>query len=233
MDFIVQECKKTVSEHDVTYQAYARKVNNSSGLKKLFYSFEYKRQKRWELEMLKKADGIVVHNYKDRDLLERDNIPRDSIKIIEPYINPVFKNAKRDRIEPRTILFWGAMNRPENKDAVEWFLKEIFPGILSRYPDAKLNVVGANPPDYIKKLANKNIIVTGFIKNPLSYFESARLAVAPLRLGAGVKVKVLEALSAGVPVVATNIGGEGISHKNLFFADTPGEFINIVLEKIK
>ncbi len=233
MDFIEKECKKSVSEHDITYQAYERKVKISSGLKKLFYSFEYKRQKRWELKMLNKADEILVHNPKDLDLLMKDNISRNFIRIIDPYVNPFFKNVKRDRVENHTILFWGAMNRPENRDAVEWFVGDMFPDILKKYPDTKLNVVGANPPDKIKKLANSNIFISGFIENPLPYFETARLAVAPLRLGAGVKVKVLEALSAGVPVVATRIGGEGISHKNLFFADSTAEFIKLVLEKIK
>jgi glycosyltransferase involved in cell wall biosynthesis len=233
INFIGREIKKIVSEHDLTYQAYERKGRLSVGLKKLIYGFEYKRQKKWELEILHKADEILVHNFKDRDMLIADKITRDRIRLIEPYINPLFKKAKRDKIEPLTLLFWGAMNRPENIDAVEWFAGEIFPGVVGRYPGVKLYIVGANPPDSIKKLENPNITVTGFVENPLHYFEMARLAVAPLRLGAGVKVKVLEALSAGIPVIATTVGAEGISNENLFVADSSGKFLELILEKIK
>ncbi len=221
----------TLSEHDVTYQTFERKRNQTSGLLKILYDFEYRRQKSWELNVLQRFDEIILHNSKDRGLLVNDGIASSKLRVIFPYVNPVFKTVRRDLKEKHTILFWGAMGRRENSDAVGWFLTDIFPHIQKEVPDAKLLVVGSNPPEWLRQMASENIIVTGFVEDPVPYFERARIAIAPLRLGAGIKVKVLECLSAGIPVVATDIGAEGIEKcTNLTVENDP---VNFALEILK
>jgi glycosyltransferase involved in cell wall biosynthesis len=229
LNYIKPGIWKIYSEHDLTWQALERKLEKAGGLKRLLLRFEFIRQKKWELLAIRRMDEVLVHNGKDKGLLLRENISGPVIKVIKPYINPAFKEVKRGREERGAILFWGAMDRAENSDAAGWFIKDIFPGIISGFPGARLYIVGANPGESLKKSACGNIVVTGFVEDPLPYFEKACLAVAPLRLGAGVKVKVLEALSAGLPVVATGIGGEGISDPGLIIADDPEEFIKEVL----
>ena len=219
-----------ITQIDVCYQAIDRKRKVAPIFSKFLYDFEYKRQKKWELEVLNKSDSITVLNSKDKNILVNDGIPDNKITIIKPLISESFKQISRNHIEKNTILFWGAMNRNENVDAVKWFLKEIFPRICAIFPDAKLYIVGANPPREIVKLQSSNIAITGFVDNPLQFFEKCHVAVAPLRLGAGIKIKVLEYLEAGLPVVATPVGAEGIEHKNLVVVDQAADFSRAVLK---
>ena len=229
--FIKQNIFSCISEHDITYQLINRKKDASCNLlMKIIYSFEYKRQRNWELEILTQADEIFVHNIKDKSLLLDDGIDCNKIKVIHPYVDPMFKSIKRDKIEKHSILFWGAMNRVENIYAVRWFIKDILPQVVKDFPDLKLYIVGANPTKKIINLNIKNIIVTGFVDNPYTYFERCQIAIAPLKIGAGIKIKVLECLEANIPVVSTSVGAEGIKSKKLYVIDDPLKFANKIKE---
>ena len=107
----------------------------------------------------------------------------------------------------------GGFGHPPNRDCVLWFAKEVFPDILSKYPDIKWYIVGSKPQEDVLALASDNIIVTGFVSDARleELYATCRLAVVPLRVGAGVKGKVLEAVYNRIPLVTTPIGAEGIS----------------------
>ena len=229
--FVPDPTETVISEHDVTYQSYIRKRDLARGIKKLLYSFELRRQKKWELGVLGKCSQIWAHNTKDRELLIRDGVSAERIKVITPYVDPVFKSARRDRVEKGTILFWGAMDRPENEDAALWFAEEIFPAVLKMVPHAVFTIVGVRPGPKVLALASNHIRVTGFVEDPLPYFEKARVAVAPLRLGAGIKIKVLECLTAGLPIVTTSIGAEGIpARKEMIIAEGAGAIAEEIIK---
>ena len=230
IDSIYQNCMKVISQHDITYQSVERTYLNSTGIAKLFLKLEYMRQKRWELKTLPKFDNILVHNIKDKILLSGDGIPGDKIKVIKPYINPEMKCIERNNLQRHSILFWGAMNRIENIDAVLWFTKEIFSTVSMKFPDTKLYIVGTNPSKKIRNLISDKIQVTGFVDDPKEYFEKCEVAVAPLRRGAGIKIKVLEYLEAGMPVIATSVGAEGIIHERLNIADDANIFSDKIIE---
>jgi polysaccharide biosynthesis protein PslH len=221
---------KTITEHDVTYQSIERKWNLAKMPARLFYRIEYERQKTWELKMLSAMDKIIVLNEKDKKLLVSDGISSERVLVVKPQVDPSFRKISRKSVEKRSILFWGAMNRKENIDAVKWFAAEIFPKILMEINDAKLYIVGVDPPPEIIRLSAPHTIVTGFVENPLQYFEKCQIAVAPLRMGAGIKVKVLEYLEAGLPVVATSVGAEGIASDKLFVADDDESFAEAVIK---
>jgi glycosyltransferase involved in cell wall biosynthesis len=224
---VPKQARKIITEHDVTYQSLERRYR-LGGLFGIWYRFEHLRQKRWELRMLSEMDEIVILNDKDRSLLVSDGIAPSRLRILAPQVDQLFKDISRESLEEYSILFWGAMNRQENIDAVKWFVKSIFPFVLSEVPNAKFYVVGVDPPAEISNLSSSNIIVTGFVENPAKYFETCRIAVAPLRMGAGIKVKVLEYLAAGIPVVSTSVGAEGIDDERLIIVDDSEYFAKAV-----
>ena len=124
------------------------------------------------------------------------------------------------------------MNRHENVDAAEWLIQKIFPLVKKNVPGLKLLIVGANPPYGLLKWQCKDITVTGYVEDPAEYFEKATLAVLPLRLGAGIKYKVLECLEAGLSIITTDVGAEGISHDSIMIANNTDEFVKLITKHL-
>jgi glycosyltransferase involved in cell wall biosynthesis len=135
-------------------------------------------------------------------------------------------------IEPYSCIFRGAMNRTENEDAVFWFVKNVFNKVLSIKGRGILYIVGANPSPKLINLQSNNIVITGYVTDPVQYFQRASVGVIPLRYGAGVKLKTLELLAAGVPIVSTEIGVEGIDFekRQVVVADDANSFLKAVLK---
>ena len=225
--------RTSVTEIDLTYQLFERQGALVGGLAGLVLRSEAGRQKRWELGMLRRCDEIIVLSDKDRRTLVADGIPDGKISVRVPTVDPMFTNVDRSAVEPGTLLFWGALDRPENADAVLWFAHTIFPAVQRRVPGAKLIVAGASPPPSVLALNGPAITVTGFVADPLEYFRRCQLGIAPLRRGAGIKLKVLEYLAAGLPVVASPIGAEGIEHPNLIVADGETAFEEQVVSMLQ
>lgn len=110
-----------------------------------------------------------------------------------------------DSYNPGKIVFVGNMRTLQNQDAVLSFVQDIFPRILHKVPDAKFYIVGAQPPQNIRDLACDNIFVTGFVDDLASTIQDAAVAVAPVRVAAGIQNKVLVAMGCGLPVVLTTL----------------------------
>jgi tetratricopeptide (TPR) repeat protein/cellulose synthase/poly-beta-1,6-N-acetylglucosamine synthase-like glycosyltransferase len=125
------------------------------------------------------------------------------------------------------MVFVGNFNHPPNADAVKYFVKEIFPLVKQRIPGIGFTIVGNNPPEEILAFRSKSITVTGYVPSTEPYLKSARVSVAPLRYGAGMKGKIGEAMACGLPVVTTSMGSEGmglVPDETALIADAPHEF---------
>ena len=119
----------------------------------------------------------------------------------------------RDRATAgKSIVFVAGFSHSPNVDAAQWLVRSILPLVRRRHPDARLSLVGSNPTDEVRALAGENIEVTGWVSSEelAARYAAARVAVVPLRIGAGVKLKLVEALASGVPVVTTPIGVQGL-----------------------
>ncbi len=168
-----------------------------------------------ERMLLNSADVITVLSEKDKVFVNYLlDVPR-RVKVEAPKINVLFDAIKVRRgnvvAQPNTILYWGAMNRVENEDAVVHFYQTTLIRLHENGYFFKLLVVGSRPSERLKALASKLITVTGFVDDPSDYFLQASIAVIPLRLGAGVKIKTLELKASGIPLIlSTPIGAEGV-----------------------
>lgn len=162
--------------------------------------------KEKELNALYKCDIAMPHNNKDKDLLISNGVPKEKIHVLTPYFHDM-RNNERKKIN-HDILFWGAMHRPENYEAAIWFIDNVMP--LLKDTDVRFVVAGNKPPEILKQRANDRIIITGYVQDEKEYFEHSMCFVSPLLTGAGIKIKVIEALSAKIPVLTNEIGIEGI-----------------------
>lgn len=212
------EAKLVASEHDVTYLGLQRKGLSAKNLA---------RAKKQELEALHSCDVVMPHNVKDKNLLVQDGIPEDKIHVIVPYYHDM-GYIERKKLN-HDILFWGAMYRPENYEAAIWFIENVMP--LLEDLDVRFVVAGNRPPEKLKQYASSRVVITGFVENETPLFESSMCFVSPLLTGAGIKVKVIEALSAGIPILTNNIGIEGIPAVNgesYFHCEKPDEYAMII-----
>ncbi len=190
--------------------------------------------KKIEWKLFSMADVIhVVGSYEENIL--KVEFPDKIIRNIPVYLYDGLKeNINTDFNTRKDIIFVGGFVHSPNVDAVLWFEKEIFEKIVERHPDIRWFIVGSNPPESVNKLTSKNIIVTGFIsdKELSTLYETCRIAVVPLRVGAGVKGKVIEAVYNRIPIITTSIGAEGLSLTEEAFvvADGADNFANAIID---
>lgn len=224
---IFPQAKLVASEHDVTFIGYDRKRNYYSGIQKLIWEIKYKREKRLELMALKNCDLILPHNPDNISVLREEGLSTIKMQWLVPYFNNM--SQKIQRHPQKSILFFGAMSRPENYLSAIWFIENVFNRLDN--VDAEFVILGSNPNEQIMKYRSERIKVTGYVDSIIPYFEDAICFVAPLVLGAGIKVKVLEAFSTGVPVLTNQIGIEGIPAKNgteYIHCETAEEYIQVI-----
>ena len=191
--------------------------------------------RRWEQRALGLADTVFVFSEKDKRLLDPTG-QHNNIVVVDPPLaegEPVPHQANDDA----RVLFVGFMARPENVDALLWFLDHGWATIRAAHPTATLRVAGGAMPDTVRdSLAamGNGVEVLGFVPDLQAEYQAASVVVVPLLHGAGVKFKTIEALLAGTPVVTTPIGAEGIGDHSLFAAvtDDPIRFAQSVVESL-
>lgn len=188
------------------------------------YAKDAARHKKIEAELAESADQVWCVTEDDRRNLQAV-APNAKIEIV-PNIHAL--NRRGESFAARKdLLFIGNFNHRPNVDAVYYFLKEIFPLVLKTMPDVRLRIVGSNMASDIFQLESKNVRIEGFVPNVEPIFETCRVFVAPLRYGAGMKGKIGQALSFGLPTVTTSVGSEGmnLSHeREVLVADAPEVF---------
>ncbi len=186
-------------------------------------------RKRQELRLARLADLTVVVSPAEKDLLERE-CPGIDVAVI-PTIYPLETARPPGFARRRHIVFIGGFDHAPNVDSVLYFATEIFPLVQSRVPGAEFQIIGSQPPTQILALASDRVKVLGFVPDVKPVFDRARLSVAPIRFGAGVKGKVNQSMALGVPAVVTSIAAEGmhlVHEHNAMIADDPHSFADAV-----
>ena len=202
------QAQTVIIEEDVSFLGYQRRYQQEQNAhKKARYQYCYEHLKEKELSLLQACSLVVVNNDKDRNLLVDNGIEKNMIYTAAAYYED-YSDVQREHIE-RRILFYGGMHREENHRAAMWFAKKVMPSLARE--QITFEVVGNHPRKEWNTVQNDRIQVRGFVENVRPYFEKCLCMVAPLELGAGVKVKILEGLSAGIPVLTNEVGMEGIA----------------------
>ncbi|MBI1787541.1 MAG: glycosyltransferase [Acidobacteria bacterium] len=224
-------------EHDIYFQSIARALEYMrSPLEKIAARFEYLRALHYELRMLRRCDRVQVCTVENRQYLE-SFLPSMAGRI-QPGLRAGI-DTTRYRVEDRcpahssTMLFLGGFRHAPNQIAVDWFVRQVLPRILRDRPEAKLVVVGPDPPPaHAYADFGAAVEFTGFVEDIREPLAKHAVFLCPIRNGSGVRVKLLEAFAAGIPVVSTRIGAEGLARVDGEFcllADDPDGFAERVL----
>jgi glycosyltransferase involved in cell wall biosynthesis len=213
-------------EHDVSFLKYQRLYAAARGMNAIKERLRFHSVKKAEISSLRQVDLIVSLNEKDKALLIENGLRPQSIHPIAPY----YTDYGDVRYNPlgAALFFFGAMDRPENYLSIAWFIERVFhPRLAAAF---SLYIVGARPHPSLEKYRSERIVVTGFVPDIRPYLEGSACMVAPLLSGAGIKVKVIEVMSAGVPVIANDIAIEGIpaiDGVHYLHAKTPEEYFRL------
>lgn len=203
--------------HDLHHIREYREYEMTGDPEKLASSQNWK---KIEYELFGKADvGHVVGSFEQQKMQEV--FPDKPIRNIPLYIyEGLPADINKDFSSRQDLLYVGGFGHPPNIDAVLWFAKEVYPRVLERYPGIKWHVVGGKATLEVQALASDNIIIEGFLPDEAleKLYRQCRMAVVPLRYGAGVKGKVVESAYYQIPLVTTSIGAEGLSREEKFMA---------------
>jgi glycosyltransferase involved in cell wall biosynthesis len=139
---------------------------------------------------------------------------------------------------PGRILFLGAMHRPQNVESVRYFWETVWPSVRKEIQEAEFWVTGGGIPEALERELSRDgrVTMTGFVRQVEEMYMSASVFVAPILAGGGVIVKILDAMAAGVPVVTTTYGNEGIRAqpgKEILVADNPGDFVSSIVKMLR
>lgn len=189
----------------------------------------YNTEKNKELEIYRTADAVLTVTEKDREELKKYLPATPVISVSDPH-NAVENTPGFD--ERQDIIFVAGFKHTPNIDATLYFYNDIWPLVLKRLPGLRWYIVGDSPSQQIRDLACDNIIVTGYVPELEPYLHKARVAVAPIRFGAGMKGKIACSLAQGLPAVATSIGSEGMGLKHgedIMVGNTPDEFADSIV----
>jgi len=219
--------------HNIDSEVTARYAQQAPNLPRRIYAWRSATLlKNQEDELLRHCDIHTVCSERERDaLLVRS--PNSNIEVIPNGVDwPSLASLTDDKSLRRNLIFVGAMDYHANIDAVLYLARDIWPAIRERRPDLKFVVVGSKPAAEILKLAEQpGISVTGTVPDVKPYYQTALAAVTPIRIAGGTRLKILEAMAAGVPVISTSRGAEGLpvtDGKDILLADSVARFVECV-----
>jgi len=187
--------------------------------------------RRLEKDVVDVVDGVLYLSDSERDEAVRRLQPRSRAHVLPPPL--AGRRASAGHGQRSDLVFLGGFRHPPNVDAALYFIHEVMPLLRQAGSGLRLHLVGASPPDQLQKLAGPDVIVHGHVDDLDGLLASRRIAVAPLRYGAGVKGKVLTMLGAGVPVVGTAVAAEGLGLRDgvtFLRAEEPADFARSILE---
>ena len=234
-------------EHLVQRQAFQVAGRSPAEWPRALYSWMQSRKLRqYEKQLCAQVAGVVAVSQEDKVTLEHlapglrtALIPNG---VDAGHYQPSASSGPASACVPDlpegrpVLLFTGTMDYRPNVDAVLWFAEEVFPLVLQAFQGAHFAVVGRNPVASIRKLSGPHITVTGAVPDDLPYFHHASVFVLPMRFGGGSRLKLLQAMACGLPVVTTSAGAGGVDvcpQKHAVVTDTAADFAESVVQLLQ
>lgn len=222
---------RVLTEHDPPAAAARELWRSGRAAGRLFPYLNTRAWARFERSVARRVQAIVVFTERDRQAVA--SFARET-PVVRIPLGAELPAQPLDPLgaPPASLLFVGNFVHPPNADAAVRLIRDIFPLVRDRCPDLRLQIVGDRPPPQLRQLASAQVDITGRVPDVTPYLDRAALVVAPLRLGGGMRVKVLEALAAGKVLVASPLAAEGLDladGEQIVLARSDAEFADAIV----
>lgn len=220
---------KTIDYQDVFSYGILRRINRSSFIMKQFLKMEYRRLISYETKVFNLFDNKIIISFPDRKLIPHPD--REEIEVIPngvdyEFFTPIGSEKNID------LVFTGNMAYPPNVDAAGFLVNEIMPYVWEKRPDIRIMIAGASPDKKVLALKSDKVYVTGWMDDIRDAYNSARVFIAPMRIGTGLQNKLLEAMSMKVPSITTPLANDALNAKDgeeILIGESPQELADKIL----
>ena len=220
-------------QHNVESILWKRKAEVEANLfERAVFQLEYLKMKRFEPEQVRRFHHVIAVSEADRAAMSTMVDP-SHISVVPTGVD-LSKYRYDSQAHPTgpLVLFTGSMDWQPNIDGVEFFCKEIWPGVLEKVPEARFRIVGRDPHPRVRSLASSSIEVTGTVPSIVDHLRAAAVFVVPLRIGGGTRIKIYEGMAMGKATVSTTIGAEGLDvlhGRDIILEDSPAGFAAAII----
>ena len=233
-DIIFQNRKDALvvlRQHNVEFQIWQRlAANESNPIKRWYLQLLADRLKSFEKLHLNQYDALVPVTVDDGDLFQSMGCKVPVFPSPAGIDTDLWKPSEQE--DPNTVYHIGSLEWLPNLEAIEWFINDVWPLVQAKCPNVKFAVAGKGMPDEYRSMEVPGIEMLGQVDSATDFVADKSITVVPLKSGSGIRLKILEAMSAGKLVISTTIGAQGITctdGKDILIADTPEEFCEAII----
>jgi glycosyltransferase involved in cell wall biosynthesis len=237
VDLIKKQSNAAISlrAHNIEFEIWQRTAGVEKNIIKKFYIKNLaKRIKRFELSIINFYDFLIPITVRDGELFSSIGNTKPSCVVPVGIQMP---EVSENILNNNSIFYIGALDWIPNQEGLLWFIDKVLPEIVARHNEVTFHIAGRNAPAWlIKKFTHKNIIFHGEIDDAHEYILKSGIMLVPLFSGSGMRVKIVEGLALGKPIITTSIGAEGIEitdGENIFIADNSDTFSKRLTELIE
>jgi len=232
----ISSAKIVLRAHNVEHLIWERITNKTKNpIKKRYLRHITDTLRNYELESMNSFDGVAAITKIDAELFLKLGC-KVPIGVFPFGIDTeIFSKIGTIKPNSKTFFHLGSMDWLPNIEGIKWFIKEIWSSVIEKHPDAKFLLAGRNMPESILNLKVKGIEVVGEVPDAYKFMLSSGVMIVPLLSGSGIRIKIIEGMACGVPIISTSIGAEGIeitSGKDIFIADSKNDFLESISECI-
>jgi polysaccharide biosynthesis protein PslH len=213
---------------------YQKYISAKQPLERCRHGVMWWKYKKFITRSMDSFNYCTVVSEPEKQLLVKIGVPEGKIKVIPNHIDLDGRSNSMDTPERNSLIFPGSILFYANYDAVSWFLEEILPIILNRLPDVHFKITGEHHGLLLP--SKENVILTGYVEDVKPLIARSWISLAPIRLGGGTRMKILEAMALRTPVVSTTKGAEGLDvqdNVHLLIADTPEKYADCIIRLLK
>ena len=226
----IKDVPVVLREHNVEMRIMKRFAENeTSFVLKNYAQLQYSKFLKYEPMICRKFDNCIMITKEDEsEILQFD--PTIKTSVIPAGIDPQLLEFKSKESIPFSLFHIGSLKWLPNLDGLNWFLDEVFPNLITKIPKTKLFIYGKGSENFkINPLFKNNIIIKGYVKDIFLEISDKQVAIVPLRVGGGMRIKIIELMALGKSIISTTIGKEGIDlqdNEQILIADNKEDFIN-------